>query len=402
MTDTTTPTFELALYTLKAKALKRHAEQHNAFEANLKKLEGFKWLHTYQNIQDPDQLIDFSEWNSVKEAKAADTQVQQSADFIPFFEPVEQVDYLNHMRYVGNVGKENLSEKAFMELYVYRVDKAHLKTHLEAKQRFAEYLKETVPGFADLSWFQLEEDDEWQIDLYFYELFPGIQQSNKVVEQSAASQELMATIAELKYFKTFAPLLVSPLKVDLTKVKKSYYKALSKVEEVLLEGHQYLSVSGVGAPESEAFSQAIPHLYKVAYQVKFTCKKLGRDFVVPKMEGFWFVEDGQDFANSARDEWHWEIMIPLPDFVHHSMVKSKIDALDMAETVYLKEQQPAKHVQMLHLGSYEQEEETLKAIHGHIEKSAYSFAGYHREIYLNDPRKTAENKLKTIIRYEVA
>lgn len=402
MQPSTQSTFELALFSLKKKALADYVSQHDAFEEAIKKLDGFKWLHTYQNLNDPNELIDLAEWESLKQAKAADAHVQESADFGRFFAPMEKVEYFNHMRFVGNVSKENVSEQSFMELYVYRVDKAHLEKHLAAKQRFAEYLKETVPGFSDLSWFQIEDDDEWQVDLYFYDLFPGIQEMNKEVEQSKASQELMATIAELKYFKTFSLLVKEPVKVDLTKSKKSYYKASGKVEEVELDGHQFLSVSGIGSPESEAFNQAVPQLYQVAYQVKFVYKELGRDFVVPKMEGFWYVEDGQDFEKAAREEWHWEIMIPLPDFVHYSVVKSKIDALDMAEVVKLKEEQGGKHVQMLHLGSYEQEEETIRAIHNHIEDNNYSFAGYHREVYLNDPRKTAEEKLKTIIRYQVA
>lgn len=394
--------FELAIFSLKKKAFAKYLTNYADFESSIKKLEGFKWIHTYQNIHNPDELVDIAEWENLKKAKAADEFVQQSPDFAKVFETMEKLEYFNHLSYSGSVSKRDVTDKAFMEVYVYRVEENNIDHHLEVKKQFAEYLKQEVPGYMELSWFQSVDHPEWQVDLYFYDQFQGIQENNKAIEASKPSQDLMATIAELKHFKTFSPLVREPQKADLTKIRKDYYKAGTDVEEKMIDGHSYLSVSGVGAPESDAFNSGVSDLYGVAYKVKFSSKALGMDFVVPKMEGFWFVEEGQKFAEAERDEWHWEVMIPIPDFVHHSIVKSKIDELDMAERVFFKEQKPAKHVQKLHLGSYDAEDETIAAIHSHIEENNYSFAGYHREVYLNDPRKTVEDKLKTIIRYEVA
>jgi len=394
--------FELAMFSLKKKAFSKYLSNYNQFESSIKKLDGFKWVHTYQNIHNPDELVDIAEWEDLKKAKAADEFVQQSPDFAAVFNTMEKLEYFNHLSYTGSVSKNNVNERAFMEVYVYRVEKDNIERHLEVKKLFAEYLKKEVPGYMELSWFQAVDNPEWQVDLYFYEQFSGIQENNKAVEASKPSQELMATIAELKHFKTFSPLIKEPKKVDLSKTNKNYYQAGNGVEEKKLDSHSYLSVSGIGAPESEAFNNGVSDLYGVAYKVKFSSKALGMDFVVPKMEGFWFVEEGQKFSEAERDEWHWEIMIPIPDFVHHSVVKSRIDELDMAERVFFKEQKSAKHIQKLHLGSYDAEEETIGAIHSYIKENNYSFAGHHREVYLNDPRKTAEEKLKTIIRYEVA
>ena len=43
------------------------------------------------------------------------------------------------------------------------------------------------------------------------------------------------------------------------------------------------------------------------------------DFVVPKMEGFWWVDGGaenqENFNKIPRSEWNWKILIRLPDFV---------------------------------------------------------------------------------------
>lgn len=69
--------------------------------------------------------------------------------------------------------------------------------------------------------------------------------------------------------------------------------------------------------------------------------------------------------------------------------------------VTIEQQESAKHAQMMHIGSYEAEEETLKVLHAFIDESGHKMAGYHREVYLKDPMRTEESKLNTIIRYQV-
>ncbi|WP_229201304.1 hypothetical protein [Arcticibacterium luteifluviistationis] len=74
-------------------------------------------------------------------------------------------------------------------------------------------------------------------------------------------------------------------KLDLSKTYKSYYKSKTKPEIVYFDAVNYLSITGVGDPSGEKFAQKISALYPVAYTIKFECKALGKDFVVPKLEG---------------------------------------------------------------------------------------------------------------------
>jgi hypothetical protein len=59
-------------------------------------------------------------------------------------------------------------------------------------------------------------------------------------------------------------------------------------------------------------------------------------------------------------------------------------------------------VQTLHLGSYDDEGPVLEAMHAHIAASGLRMTGRHHEIYLSDPRRTAPEKLRTILRQPVA
>lgn len=395
-------TFELAMFSLKAKkGLENYLGQYEAFKQAIAGLDGFEQLNTYQNALNPNEIIDVAQWSSLDSALAASKKVESSGDFAQFFNPIQQVDFFQHARWLGGLSAKEQPPQ-FLELYIYKVDKDRKEDHLRAKEAFANFLQETVPGFRSLNWFETVGEEQLQIDLYGYDLFQGILQNNQGVEAHETSLALMSTIAELRTFKTFVPFRVQREKYDITKDRKDYYKPKKQVEEIDLPGHYHLSVNGVGAPESKEFDEAVGRIYKLAYAIKFLHKALGLDFVVPKMEGFWYVEGEKPFAEASREEWCWEIMIPLPSYIHPVVVKSKIDELDLAEFVQLKEQAPGKHVQMLHIGSYEQEDETLEAIHGHIESNDLKFAGYHREIYLTDPRRTPEEKLRTIIRYQVA
>lgn len=394
-------TFELALFSLKKKGLEGYLDQYADFGKAVGAIQGFEEVVSYQNIADPSEMLDFGRWLDLESAKKASKEIEESSAFKKFFEPMDQVSFFEHVQWLGGLSKGD-DKAAYLELYVYKVEEDRIEEHLKAKQLFAGFLKETVPGFRSLNWFQTEGNEKWQVDLYAYDLFDGILKSNQGIESHEVSQSLMSTIAELKTFKTFVPLRKDRVKYDMTKARKDYYVAKKQVQEIELGSHQHLSVKGVGAPESDSFDQAVGHIYKLAYGVKFQYKEVGLDFVVPKMEGFWYVEGGKPFSEAAREEWCWEIMIPLPDFVHPVVVKSRIDELDLSEKVELKEQDAGRYVQMLHLGSYDQEDATLEAIHGYIESNGLSFAGYHREVYLTDPRRTPGEKLKTIIRYQVA
>lgn len=201
-------------------------------------------------------------------------------------------------------------------------------------------------------------------------------------------------------------------KLDLNKADSNYYSAKKNPEIRDLDSYYYLSISGRCDPQSDVFSQAIDKLYAVAFSLKFICKSEDMDFVMPKMEGFWWIDGGLDaqrnFAQTPADQWNWKIVIRMPDFVegdHYYRAIQKVRAKnpDLLEDNEVKFEliNEGLSVQGLHIGSYYEEEPTIMKIMEFINENGFQLAGYHHEIYLSDPRKTPEDKLKTILRYAV-
>ena len=198
-------------------------------------------------------------------------------------------------------------------------------------------------------------------------------------------------------------------KLDLAKADKAYYKASKDPVLVDLDAYYYLTISGKSSPESDQFMKAIEKIYSVAYAVKFICKAEDMDFVVPKMEGYWWIDGGLDmqhkFNQTPREEWNWKIVIRMPDFVEGDHFYRAIRKLDLkakqSEGVKLELINEGLSVQLMHTGSYEQEEASILKLHNYVQENDLVVSGYHHEIYLSDPRRTPESKLKTLLRYAV-
>ena len=200
---------------------------------------------------------------------------------------------------------------------------------------------------------------------------------------------------------------MNALKLDLTKEHPAYYKAkqIPAIQE--FDAYNYLTIKGQSAPEDKLFTGAIETIYPVAYAAKFICKDREQDFVVPKMEGQWWVEDERPFEHVPRHEWHWRIMIRMPEFVDEATFLTAVDALKTKgkpvrlEEVKFEKIHEGKCVQMLHIGSYEEEQETIQQIFEKMKEEGLEVNGYHHEIYISHPMKTPAWKLKTVIRYPV-
>lgn len=201
-------------------------------------------------------------------------------------------------------------------------------------------------------------------------------------------------------------------KLDLTKHYKSYYTAKAKPELVHIEAARYLSITGKGDPSSESFQQDIQALYSVAYAVKFMCKAEGNDFTVAKLEGDWWYDEQQYAGITAeeaparipRSEWLYRLMVRLPDCVRAEHIAAaqettiKNKGITRAETVVLHSTEPHDAAQMLHVGPFDTEPDTIQQIVNFMNNGNMKKAGRHHEIYLSDFRKTAPEKLKTILR----
>jgi len=171
----------------------------------------------------------------------------------------------------------------------------------------------------------------------------------------------------------------------------------------------YLSISGRGAPGGPEFTEKVGALYGVAYIIKMTRKFAGRqDYVVCKLEGQWWLDDSQqDFAAVPRDEWNWRLMIRTPDLITEDDLQKAVSALiekgksPQVRAVKLESIAEGLCVQMLHVGPYEHEAQTIAVMKAFAERQGLDFYGLHHEIYLSDPRRVRPDRLKTILRQPV-
>ena len=208
---------------------------------------------------------------------------------------------------------------------------------------------------------------------------------------------------------------------DFKKEYKEFYLPPKKPQTVNVPKMQFVAVRGKGNPNEEGgeYKAAVAVLYAVSYTLKMS--KMGDhriqgyyDYVVPPLEGFWWqIKDGavvSGFDYSDKSTFHWISVIRLPDFVTQkdfdwaketAAAKKGLDC-SRAELFTLEE---GECVQIMHTGSYDDEPATIKQMDDFAQENGYtldfSATRLHHEIYLSDPRKTAPEKLKTVIRHPV-
>lgn len=199
-------------------------------------------------------------------------------------------------------------------------------------------------------------------------------------------------------------------KIDYKKELKEFYNPGTKnVEHVVVPKMNFIMIDGKGDPNtSEEFKAAIETLYPVAYTIKFYFKKnKDIDFGVMPLEGLWWSDDMSDFTEGKKDNWFWTLMIMQPDVVTKEIfetaiaeVKQKKNSL-FTEKVRFESLDEGRSAQIMHIGPFSQEGPNIKKIHDFILEKGGEFDGKlqkHHEIYLSDMRKTAPEKLKTIVR----
>lgn len=200
-------------------------------------------------------------------------------------------------------------------------------------------------------------------------------------------------------------------KIDFKKSLDAYRAQHGRCRIVDVPELQYLMVDGAGDPNtSPAFADAVAALYPVAYKLKFASKReLGRDYVVPPLEGRWWADD-MDVFTRARDKakWRWTLMIMVPDWIDQHLFSAAGAQIAAGERparlddVRLEPLAEGRCVQTLHVGPFDDEAEVLSRLHHEfIPGHGLRMAGRHHEIYLSDLRRTAPEKLRTILRQPV-
>lgn len=197
--------------------------------------------------------------------------------------------------------------------------------------------------------------------------------------------------------------------IDLKKQFKHLYTVSSKLPEIVeVPPFRYLLIDGSGDPNTaQEYQDALAALYSLSYSLKFAFKKQGSDYPVMPLEGLWWVDDLSQFAYDDKSNWRWTMMIAQPNIVTQSafeearaQVNRKKDLPSLSK-VRLETYHEGLSAQIMHVGPYSAEPPTIEKLHHYIEENGYQIAAKHHEIYLSDARRTAPDKLKTIIRYPV-
>lgn len=202
------------------------------------------------------------------------------------------------------------------------------------------------------------------------------------------------------------------VKTDFKKTLDAYRAPMNEFRVVEIPAMRYLMVDGHGDPNSDAdYTAAVEALFPVAYRLKFLSKnELGHDYVVPPLEGLWWAGDMEAFTDSRdKSHWDWTMMILVPDWlsethVHEAVqrVRAKRPPLRL-ESVRFETLEEGLCVQTLHLGSFDDEGPVLKRLHHEfVPANKLVLTGKHHEVYFSDPRKTAPEKLRTLLRQPVA
>lgn len=204
---------------------------------------------------------------------------------------------------------------------------------------------------------------------------------------------------------------------DYKKEYKEYYMPPKKPTIVTVPKMNYIAVRGQGNPNEEdgEYKQAIGLLYGIAFTIKMSYKGSHKidgyfSYVVPPLEGLWWQEGVEGIDYTHKENFQWISMIRLPDFVKKEDFEWAVaEATRKKQTDYSKVEfftyEEGLCVQCMHIGSYDNEPAAIEAMEQMAKENGYeidiSKERFHHEIYLSDPRRAAEEKLKTVVRHPI-
>lgn len=204
---------------------------------------------------------------------------------------------------------------------------------------------------------------------------------------------------------------------DYKKEYKEFYLPPKKPQIIKIPPMNFIGVRGTGDPNEEngAYKESIGVLYSIAYTIKMSKMSGERiegyfDYVVPPLEGFWWQDGIKGVDYSHKETFQWVSLIRLPEFVtaeiFNRAVKqaSEKKQADFSKAEFLTYDE-GLCVQCMHIGSYDNEPETVQAMNEFIKEQGYTLdfesGRYHHEIYLSDVRRCKPENLKTVIRQPV-
>ncbi len=204
---------------------------------------------------------------------------------------------------------------------------------------------------------------------------------------------------------------------DYKKEYKEFYLPKKKPSIIEIPEMNYIAVRGKGNPNAEngEYKKSIGMLYAIAFTIKMSYKGSHKidgyfEYVVPPLEGFWWQDNTKSMDYNKKEDMNFISLIRLPDFVTKADFDWAVEEAserkkqDFTQVEFFNYDE-GLCVQCMHIGSYDNEPETVDLMHKHICENGYepdiTNKRFHHEIYLSDPRRCDESKLKTVIRHPI-
>lgn len=197
----------------------------------------------------------------------------------------------------------------------------------------------------------------------------------------------------------------------MKKFYKEHYKKSKKINYLQLPKRVYITLDGSGGPEGDEFKAAIPLLYKMAYSLRMSYKKdlfaEYEQFTVGPLEGIWTTCDNNQYqAGDDKSRLDFKLMIAQPKWFTKAMFDQLQQEIipDLPEIINVQYEEitEGKCVQILHIGEFATEAETLKDVFKDLQEKGLEYIPEsHHEIYLSDFRRVSPERLQTLIRYQI-
>lgn len=201
------------------------------------------------------------------------------------------------------------------------------------------------------------------------------------------------------------------MKYEWKKNEKNLYGVKQKPQLIEIPSAYYNMIKGEGNPNESDFSNRVSALYSLAYGIKMLFKNMEKeeleysDFTVFPLEGIWEKSDDEEFD---KNKLKYTIMIKQPYFITKEIFELAFEKVKKKKPNELYDEvsfdciESKKAIQILHIGSFDTEIESFEKLDNFAnEMNLERSEKFHTEIYLNNKNRTAEDKLKTILRYNV-
>ena len=205
-TATATKTFEFAHFKVKEQQLDLYKSNYPSFEEKIKQFSGFENLKTFQNVDQPNEILDFATWESAEAAEAADKQVQTNVEFQTFFSPIEQILLFENTTQLLQVAKLSTDDIDRMALNVYTIQSDIEAEFMAKAKNFYQKALLATDELREIVSYKSNKTPNLIAEVIYYKTSPKFTNHYRKLELLDEFKHFIGYVKELKLRKTFKAL----------------------------------------------------------------------------------------------------------------------------------------------------------------------------------------------------